>query len=237
MTLNVPRCPRKAIHLLALAALLHGSFAFADQETDRLRAENQQLKAQLQALQQSCTAPSAAAAPDRSVALPAAAVPPAAAMAGSVAPAATPVPVPAPATAAASAPTPPAAAAVQLPAPAAGTPAQAPVTAMAVPKGYKLVPINTPTYVDPLAPPYNRTGCSLELFKGPPPAKWNNAENWRGLGRGNSQSEVEAQLGKEHFDVSNHGRTEWQYGKCGDLVSGRVQFEGGKVVFWQAPDL
>ncbi|MDE0852820.1 MAG: hypothetical protein OSA97_00175 [Nevskia sp.] len=233
MMLNVLRGPRKAIHLLALVALAHSGFAFADQEADRLRAENQQLKAQLQALRQSCTAPSAAA-PDQSAALPAAAAPPVAAMAASAAPVATPVPAPAPAPV--SAPTPPAAA-VQIPAQAAGNPAQAPVTAMAVPKGYKLVPINTPTYVDPLAPPYNRTGCSLELFRGPPPAKWNNAENWRGLGRGDSQSEVEAQLGKEHFDVSNHGRTEWQYGKCGDLVSGRVQFEGGKVVFWQAPDL
>ncbi len=50
-------------------------------------------------------------------------------------------------------------------------------------------------------------------------------------------SEVEGMLGKEHFNAGGQGRVEWQYGKCGDSVGGRVIFKDGKVVLWQAPSI
>ncbi len=106
-----------------------------------------------------------------------------------------------------------------------------------VPKGYKLVPANAPDYVDPLSPPYNRTGCSRDLMSGPPPAKWNDASNWPAMRRGLKPAEVENLLGKEHFDAASRDRLEWQYGKCGDAVSARVEFENNEVISWQAPDL
>src|SRR5581483_9077232 len=212
--------------LLGLLALGVWGIAGADDELDRLRLENQQLKAQLRALQQSSPAQ--------------AAQPPA-----TTNPASTPVPAAAAPSAAngVSAPVP-----VASPQPPAVTPAAAPVAtpvgsppvqqvvvppgqqAPAIPPGYKLVPVNTPDYVDPLAPPYTHTGCSRGMMKGPPPAKWNDLSNWGGMRRGLSNPEVEDLLGKEHFDVSGHGRVEWQYGRCGDSVAGRVQFLDGKVV-------
>jgi hypothetical protein len=202
-----------------LLAAVAGS-AVGDDSLEQLRAENARLRAQLQQLQQSCPAAASAAA--------------SAAAAASVVSAAAPAPAAAPSA------TPPSAAAaavqVQAPArPAAGSPPS--VASAAVPAGYKLVPLTAPDYVDPLAPPYDRTGCSRDLFKGPPPARWNDLDNWSGLGRGQSMAEVEKQLGKEHYDASGRGRIEWQYGKCGDIVRGRVQFESGQVVSWQVPDL
>ena len=105
-----------------------------------------------------------------------------------------------------------------------------------VPPGYKLVPANTPDYVDPLSPPYTHAGCSRGMFQGPPPAKWNDASNWMGMRRGLNMAEVTDLLGKEHYDVSGRGRIEWQYGRCGDAVNGRVQFLDGQVVYWQPPE-
>jgi len=195
----------------ALLLAAAGSAAAAD-SLEQLRAENARLRAQLQQLQQSCPATAATTSATTVSAAPAAA--------------------------AAAAPPPPAAPGVQVTPPAqpapAGTP---PVASAAVPPGYKLVPVTAPDYVDPLAPPYDRTGCSRDVFKGPPPARWNDLDNWSGLSRGQTMAEVEKQLGKEHFDATGRGRVEWQYGKCGDVVRGRVQFEGGQLVSWQVPDL
>ncbi len=223
---------RTAGFVLSLLALGVCGTAAADDELERLRLENQQLKAQLRTLQQN--SPAQAAQPPAtnpaSTPAPAAATPSAANGVSVPVPAAPP---PSPATVPAAAPAAP---------PAGAPPVQQVVVpptqpATVVPPGYKLVPLNTPEYVDPLAPPYTRTGCSRGMMKGPPPAKWNDLSNWGGMQRGLSNPEVEDMLGKEHFDVSGHGRVEWQYGKCGDSIAGRVQFLDGKVVFWQVPDL
>ncbi len=237
MTPNSVKQCRRNIFLLALFALSCGSAASADPETDQLRAENLRLKAQLQAMQQSCAA---SAAPNAKAAggIPAASSPVAAATGSAATGAAAVVPA-SPATAAL------APASAGKPAPVSQIDPQAAVVtvtgegaaATAIPQGYKLVPINTPSYIDPLAPPYDRTGCSREMFAGPPPAKWNDAENWRGIYRGESMAEVEQAVGKEHFDRSSRGRVEWQYGKCGSAVSGSALFEGGKLISWQVPDL
>lgn len=215
---------------MGLIVLAGSCTAAADPETEQLRAENLLLKAQLRALQQSCPAaqavpPTAAVAPGATTGAPLAG----AAAAAPLAPAATPAPVGAPTPV----PRPPAAAENTASDVTTATAARATV----VPKGYKLVPVNAPDYIDPLTPPYDRTGCSRALFKGPPPAKWNEPDNWRELSRGQSMADVEGSLGKEHFDVSGQGRVEWQYGKCGDQVSGRVQFVNGRVVFWKVPEL
>jgi hypothetical protein len=121
----------------------------------------------------------------------------------------------------------------------AGAPPASPaaVASVAVPAGYKLVPLSAPDWVDPLSPPYDHAGCSRALGKGPVPAKWNEADNWLDVQRGLSMEEVEKSLGKEHFNAQGRGVTEWQYGKCGDTVAGRVLFQDGKVVSWQTPDL
>jgi hypothetical protein len=216
--------------------------AVADDNLEQLRAENVRLRAQLQQLQQSCPVAAATPAPPP---VPAAtkvattpAAPPLAAMPASPAApatsaAATPAP-PAPAAAVVPAPAPPAAVQVQ---PGAAPASPASVASVPVPAGYKLVPVGAPDYVDPLSPPYDHAGCSRGAFQGPPPAKWNDASNWDGMRRGLKMDEVNDLLGKEHFDASGRDRIEWQYGKCGNAVSGRVQFIDGQVVYWQVPAL
>ena len=213
MNKNFMRSCRWMLLLPAMAFM--SGFAQVDQETDRLRADNAALRAQLDALQKSCGLATTAA----------------------------PVSTPAPDAKAAAANPPVPAASMAAPVQALPAPVPPPVVTMqtpsaqstAAPAGYKLVPVNTPEFVDPLSPPYDKTGCSAGVFKGPPPAKWNNADNWLNIGRGQSMAEVESALGKEHFNADGHGRIEWQYGKCGDAVSGRVLFKDGKVVLWQAP--
>jgi hypothetical protein len=69
------------------------------------------------------------------------------------------------------------------------------------------------------------------------PARWNDADNWLDVQRGQSMDEVEKALGKEHFNVQGRGLVVWQYGKCGDNVAGRVVFQDSKVVSFQLPDL
>jgi hypothetical protein len=202
----------------ALVLATVAAHAAADDSIEQLRAENVRLRAQLQQLRQSC--PAAAAVP----------APTAAAKAVAVAPAAPAAP------AVTAAPVPPPAAAVQVQA--AAAPASPPaVAAVPVPAGYKLVPLSTPDWVDPLSPPYDHTGCSRALGKGPMPAKWNEADNWLDVQRGQSKDEVEKSLGKEHFDAQGRGLVEWQYGKCGDNVAGRVVFKDDRVVSFQVPDL
>ncbi|MDR3414971.1 MAG: hypothetical protein P4L83_02190 [Nevskia sp.] len=212
-----------AILLLALVPALAPAQGGPDPEGDALRAENAVLKARIDALERSCVAAKPAAMTQPAT------PPPSAAGAASVgaSPAASPAPTPA-LPVAAPVPATPAAPAV-----ATSTAAALPVP---VPAGYKLVPVNAPDYIDPLAPPYERTGCSRGALQGPPPLKWNNADNWQGLHRGQSMAEVEDQLGKEHHDVSGHGLVEWQYGKCGKAVSGAVRFDKGQVLSWQVPE-
>lgn len=230
MNASAMKLGRSAFLAMGLIALASSCTAAADPETEQLRAENLLLKAQLRALQQSC--PVAQAAPAGTAAPVAAARAPTASVAVVTPPVADAPPATIPVPVTPSTPAPPSAAAAT-----SATPVAAAAPAAVVPKGYKLVPVNAPDYVDPLAPPYDRTGCSRDLFSGPPPAKWTDASNWSGLRRGLTPAKVEELLGREHFDASGHGRTEWQFGKCGDSVAGRVQFQDSQVVFWQTPDL
>lgn len=209
--MNLSLIQRLGLALVLAAVAAH---AAAADSLEQLRAENARLRAQLQQLQQSC--PVAAAAPT--------AVP--ADKPVGVAPPAAPAPV-APAVVASPAP-PPVAAAPASPAAIASVP---------VPVGYKLVPVSTPDWVDPLSPPYDHAGCSRALGKGPMPAKWTDADNWLDVQRGQSPADVEKEVGKEHFDTQGRGLVEWQYGKCGDSVAGRVVFQDNRVVSIQAPDL
>ena len=221
MNANFMRLWPQAVLLSAI--LLMPAIAVADPETDRLRAENADLKAENASLRAQLNALKAQA-PSTTSAAAMPSVDATVVRQGALAPAvpghsqAAPAALPA---SPAQAQTPPAAAA----------------QAVAVPAGYKLVPASSQEPADPLAPPYDKTGCSLGLFKGPPPAKWNNADNWFGMGLGLSMTEVEGMLGREHFDANGRGRVEWQYGKCGESVSARVVFKDGKVVLWQAPSL
>jgi hypothetical protein len=238
---NLAKHLRRAAVLPLLLLLGASGSAVADQEVDQLRAENLRLKEQLQVMQRSCPSTAALPATDSSISRAPASPNAAAVGVSSAAPAASnsaPLAVGAPI----AAKTGSAGKAVETarpdaqPADVMATGNAAPAAA-AVPKGYKLVPVNTPDYVDPMAPPYTRTGCSRDLFSGPPPAKWNEADNWRGVRKGESAAEVEGALGKEHFDAAGRGLVEWQYGKCGDVVGGRVLFQNGQVVSWQVPDL
>ena len=243
MNLNAAKSRHTAIFLLALLLLADGGSAVADQQTDQLKAENLRLKAQVQALQQSCvvtppapqTSPSASVVPPATVVLEQPASTAGGVASSVIASPTTPVSAAPPAPVA---PIPQAAKAPETVQAVPQTPAPATAAAVAeIPKGYKLVPINTPVPVDPLTPPYDRTGCSRDVFKGPPPAKWNDISNWSGLRNGLDPAQVEEILGKEHYNASGHGRVEWQYGRCGDQIAGRVQFLEGKVVYWQVPDL
>jgi hypothetical protein len=215
--MNLSLIRRLGAALLLAAVAGH---AAADDTIEQLRAENVRLRTQLQQLQQTCPVAAAPAASKAAAAAPAPAAP-------------TPVPAPTPA-AAANAVAPPAAVQVQ---PGASPASPAAVASVPVPAGYKLVPLSAPDYVDPLSPPYDHAGCSRDLFKGPVPAKWNEADNWLDVERGQNMADVEKSLGKEHFTAQGRGLVEWQYGKCGDHVAGRVLFQDGKVVSLQVPDL
>ncbi len=143
-----------------------------------------------------------------------------------------PAPTAAAAAAASAAPAPAAAAPVAAAAVPAAVPAPAPAV-VTPPPGYKLVPLNAQVVnTDTMAPPYDHTGCSRGLFQRSTQAKWDVADNWDGLKRGQSMAEVEKLLGKEHFDAGGGERVQWQYGKCGSYSAGYVTFKNGAVQAW-----
>ncbi len=106
------------------------------------------------------------------------------------------------------------------------TPAPATSAAPAAPAGYKLVK------EEPEAP-YSRTGC--RRYKNAVDTRWKQRDNWEGLARGQTMSEVEELLGIEHHDIRDDRRIGWQYGKCEASVRGTVVFEAGQVLYWEQP--
>jgi hypothetical protein len=205
---------RSLFLLMTLLCLAPISITRADDSAD-LRAENARLRTQLEALQKSC--PVAAANP---VAAPS---PPST---SAVAADATIVAAPVAALAAESRQSVPATPAADI------APAVAPPVPPPPPPGYKLV------RVAPLAPSerYLDTGCSQGFLKGPPPAKWLDVSVWDGLQKDMTPPQVEALIGIDHHDVNARGKLQWQYGRCGDMVSGWVLFEDGRVRSWSAPE-
>jgi len=202
--------------LMTLLCLAPISIAMADDSAD-LRAENARLRTQLDALQKSC--PVAAANP---VVAPSAQTTSAApAVAAEAAIAAAPV-------AAVAAP----AQSVTAAEANAVVPTIAPPAPPPPPSGYKLV------RVAPLAPSerYLDTGCSQGFLKGPPPAKWLDTSVWDSLQKDMTPAQVETLIGIDHHDIEARGKLQWQYGRCGDMVSGWVLFENGHVRSWSAPE-
>jgi hypothetical protein len=94
------------------------------------------------------------------------------------------------------------------------------------PPGYRLVPEPAPN---------SDSGCSHSMFGGTD-APWKHEESWSALHRGDSPSEVEPLLGRDHFDVTGDGRVMWQYGKCGRDALAFVVFQDGRLLFWRTPD-
>lgn len=83
--------------------------------------------------------------------------------------------------------------------------------------------------------PYSRSGCSLGLFKGIEPAKWQDRDLWLDLGKGQSAAQVEKLLGVEHYDERGGGNVIWHYGRCGGASMAQVLFSNGQLVDWRAP--
>ena len=83
--------------------------------------------------------------------------------------------------------------------------------------------------------PYSRTGCSKGLFAGIAPAKWQNADLWLDLEKGQSPAAVEALLGVEHYDERGGGNVIWHYGKCGAASRAQVLFSNGQLADWRVP--
>lgn len=83
--------------------------------------------------------------------------------------------------------------------------------------------------------PYSRSGCRRGLLKGVAPARWQDADLWLDLEKGQSPAQVEALLGSEHFDESGGGNVIWHYGKCGATSLAQVLFSNGKLSDWRVP--
>lgn len=207
--------------ILACASLL---FLLPAAHADSLADENARLRQQLQelqtrnaALERAC--PTAAqppvAAPPTAAAAPAAAVAAAPAVAAAAAPGAAPAPVPAEAVVHKS---------PQIFAP---TPAPAPAPAAA-----------SASADAPASPPdYASTGCDRSFWSGPVKGKWQSPKAWKALHPGMSQSEVEALLGIEHYNLvePNSPALHWQYGRCNSGWDGEVVFLNGVVKSYSAP--
>jgi prepilin-type processing-associated H-X9-DG protein len=176
-------------------------------ELQRLRAENQQLRQQIQA---SNAAPAVAA--------PAAAAP-AAAGSEAVVSAAPP----------AAAATPPAA--VATPAPAAPPPAAA---LPQPPPGYALVKIN-PAHPHKAFDDTGCSDGWFGGPAGPD-APWKHQEQWDDLRRGMSMAQVEKILGEQHYETASGDRVSWQYGRCGHMSMSNVLFVDGRLAIWERPD-
>lgn len=83
--------------------------------------------------------------------------------------------------------------------------------------------------------PYSRSGCRKGLFEPIASAKWQDAQLWFDLERGQSPAEVEALLGVEHYDGQGADNVVWHYGKCGSSSMAQVLFTKGKLADWRAP--
>lgn len=83
--------------------------------------------------------------------------------------------------------------------------------------------------------PYSRTGCSLGLFKGIPPGKWQKIDLWGELEKGQTPAQVEAILGPEHYDESGGGNVIWHYGRCGVASRAQALFSKGRLEDWRPP--
>jgi hypothetical protein len=234
----------RLIACLTIASALASPLVWpAGGELTRLRNENARLKAQIDALRQSCPVAAVSAAAPAVAAVsraPAATTPvhtTAAADAGSSAALAVvpspPLPGLAPHAPAPSAPSANADAAAA----AAATPPAAAVSGAAVanysvPSGYQLVPVKPP----PDQEHYQKTGCDQGFLKGPAPGKWRDEAAWKPMHAGMSMSDVEATLGVEHYDVTHDGLLEWHYGQCGPTAEAVVRFNAGQVDAWRPPD-
>jgi len=84
--------------------------------------------------------------------------------------------------------------------------------------------------------PYSRSGCRRSLFDEPTPAKWQDADLWLDLEKGQLPTQVEALLGPEHFDERGGNNVIWHYGKCGASSIGQVLFTKGRLVDWRKPE-
>lgn len=83
--------------------------------------------------------------------------------------------------------------------------------------------------------PYSRTGCRKGLFESIAPAKWQDAQLWLDLERGQTPAQVEALLGVEHYDEQGGGNVLWHFGKCGFSSLAQVLFTKGRLADWRAP--
>ncbi|MES2883310.1 MAG: hypothetical protein V4709_00775 [Pseudomonadota bacterium] len=108
----------------------------------------------------------------------------------------------------------------------------APAAASALP-GTAAKPTATATVV--IEEPYSRTGCRKGLFEPIAAAKWQDAQLWLDLERGQSPAEVERLLGVEHYDEQGGGNVIWHYGKCGAASLAQVLFTQGRLADWRAP--
>ena len=105
-------------------------------------------------------------------------------------------------------------------------------TASALP-GTAPKPAATATVV--IEEPYSRTGCRKGLFGSIAPAKWQDAQLWLDLERGQTPAEVEALLGVEHYDEQGGGNVVWHYGKCASASMAQLLFTQGRLADWRAP--
>lgn len=83
--------------------------------------------------------------------------------------------------------------------------------------------------------PYSRSGCRQSLFKGMESSKWQDADAWLDLEKGQQPAQAEALLGPEHYDERGGNNVIWYYGKCGASSKAQVLFTKGRLAGWRAP--
>ena len=83
--------------------------------------------------------------------------------------------------------------------------------------------------------PYSRSGCRQSLFEGATPGKWQDADLWVDLEKGQLPAQVEALLGPEHYDERGGDSIIWHYGKCGASSMAQVLFTKGRLADWRKP--
>lgn len=83
--------------------------------------------------------------------------------------------------------------------------------------------------------PYSRSGCRQSLFKGAETGKWQDADPWLDLEKGQLPAAVEALLGPEHYDERGGNNVIWHYGKCGASSKAQVLFTKGRLADWRKP--
>ena len=206
---------RRILACASLLFLLPAAHAdsLAD-ENARLRQQVEELQTRNAALERACPAaaqPPQFAAPTAAAAPGAAVSPVAAAPTAAAAPVVPPTPVPAEP--------------VVHKSPQFFAPAPAPA-ATSVPAAAPTVP-----------PDYANTGCDRSFWSGPVKGKWQSSKVWKALHPGMSQSEVEALLGVEHYNLvePNSPALHWQYGRCNSGWDGEVVFLNGVVKSYSAP--